>query len=87
MRRLRFRTAALLVFLGAPARANETIPAFAELLARPVRLKPELEGVHPRVFVTAEGLEMNNETRVIKLLSKVRGTYEPGKAPRGNAGR
>jgi lipopolysaccharide export system protein LptC len=37
--------------------------------------------------VTAEGLEMNNETRVIKLLSKVRGTYEPGKAPRGNAGR
>jgi lipopolysaccharide export system protein LptC len=37
--------------------------------------------------VTAEGLEMNNETRVIKLLSKVRGTYEPSKAPRGNAGR
>ncbi len=61
MRRLRFRTAALLVFLGAPARANETIPAFAELLARPVRLKPELEGVHPRVFVTAEGLEVLRE--------------------------
>lgn len=37
--------------------------------------------------VTAEGLEMNNETRVIKLLSKVRGTYEPSKLPRGNAGR
>ncbi|MGH8700138.1 MAG: LPS export ABC transporter periplasmic protein LptC [Burkholderiales bacterium] len=32
--------------------------------------------------VTAVGLEMNNETRVIKLLSNVRGTYEPGKAPR-----
>ena len=34
--------------------------------------------------VTAVGLEMNNETRVIKLLSKVRGSYEPGKAPHGN---
>jgi lipopolysaccharide export system protein LptC len=28
--------------------------------------------------VTADGLEMNSETRVIRLLSKVRGTYEPG---------
>lgn len=37
--------------------------------------------------VTAEGLEMNNETRVIKLLSNVRGTYEPSKLPSGNAGR
>lgn len=26
--------------------------------------------------VTAEGLEMNNETRVIKLLARVRGTYD-----------
>ena len=32
--------------------------------------------------VTAVGLELNNETRVIKLLSNVRGTYDPGKAPR-----
>ena len=31
--------------------------SFSELVAQPVRLKPELEGVHPRVFVTAEGLE------------------------------
>ena len=31
--------------------------------------------------VTAEGFELNNETRVIKLLSNVRGIYEPGKAP------
>jgi lipopolysaccharide export system protein LptC len=29
--------------------------------------------------VTADGLEMNSETRVIRLLSKVRGTYDPGK--------
>jgi lipopolysaccharide export system protein LptC len=31
--------------------------------------------------VTAEGLELNNETRVIRLLSNVRGTYDPGKSP------
>jgi lipopolysaccharide export system protein LptC len=37
--------------------------------------------------VTAVGLEMNNETRVIKLLSKVRGTYDPGSSPRNKAGR
>ncbi|MGH7909595.1 MAG: LPS export ABC transporter periplasmic protein LptC [Thermodesulfobacteriota bacterium] len=37
--------------------------------------------------VTAVGLEMNNETRVIKLLSKVQGTYDPGKSPHGKAGR
>jgi lipopolysaccharide export system protein LptC len=37
--------------------------------------------------VTAVGLEMNNATRVIKLLSNVRGTYDPGSSPRANAGR
>jgi lipopolysaccharide export system protein LptC len=37
--------------------------------------------------VTAVGLEMNNATRVIKLLSNVRGTYEPGSSPRNRAGR
>jgi lipopolysaccharide export system protein LptC len=37
--------------------------------------------------VTAVGLEMNNETRIIKLLSKVRGTYDPGSSPRNRAGR
>ena len=31
--------------------------------------------------VTAEGLELDSETRVIKLFSRVRGTYDPGKAP------
>jgi len=31
--------------------------------------------------VTAEGLELNNETRVIKLLSNVRGTYDPSLSP------
>ena len=32
--------------------------------------------------VTAVGLELNSETRILKLLSSVRGTYDPGKAPR-----
>jgi len=37
--------------------------------------------------VTAEGFEMNSETRVIKLLANVRGTYDPSKSPRGRTGR
>ncbi len=32
--------------------------------------------------VTAVGLELNGETRILKLLSSVRGTYDPGKAPK-----
>ncbi|OGA25649.1 MAG: LPS export ABC transporter periplasmic protein LptC [Betaproteobacteria bacterium RIFCSPLOWO2_02_FULL_67_26] len=37
--------------------------------------------------VTAMGLELNSETRVIKLLSNVRGAYEPGRTPRKDGGR
>ena len=37
--------------------------------------------------VTAVGLELNSETREIKLLSHVRGSYDPNKAPRGAAKR
>lgn len=37
--------------------------------------------------VTAVGLELNSETRVFKLLSNVRGTYDPNKAPRAAAKR
>ena len=54
----------LALCFGAQARAStpaERIPPFAELLAREVRLKPELAGVHPRVFVTAAGLEALRE--------------------------
>ncbi len=36
---------------------SDAIPPFGALLARPVRLKPELASVHPRVFVTAAGLD------------------------------
>lgn len=37
------------------------IISFGELLAHPVHLKPELEGVHPRVFVTARELAAARE--------------------------
>lgn len=37
--------------------------------------------------VTAVGLELDNETRVLKLQSRVRGTYDPAAAPRKGAGR
>jgi hypothetical protein len=36
--------------------AQEAVPPFDELLAHKVALKPELVGVHPRVFVTRTGL-------------------------------
>jgi hypothetical protein len=56
------RVAAILAVLAATAvaaraRADEPTRPFAELVARPVRLRPELQGVHPRVFVTATGIE------------------------------
>ena len=37
--------------------------------------------------VEAVGLELNSETRVLKLLSRVRGTYDPNKAPNKDAKR
>ena len=36
--------------------ADPAVPAFADLLTVEVKLKPELAGVHPRVFVTATEL-------------------------------
>lgn len=39
----------------------DTIPAFADLLSRTVRLKPSLVGVHPRVFVDSAGLGVLRE--------------------------
>jgi hypothetical protein len=53
----------LVLALGAPV----DLPAFDELLRHEVRLKPELVGVHPRVFVTIEELE--------GLRVRVRGTH------------
>src|SRR5260221_1607740 len=41
---------------AAPGFGQEAVPTFESLLAHPVHLKPELTGVHPRVFVTASEL-------------------------------
>ena len=58
---LRHVTVAAALLFGAlvtqPCLAQEAVPSFDELLAHRVSLKPELTGVHPRVFVTQEGLE------------------------------
>ncbi|HSP91343.1 MAG TPA: DUF4962 domain-containing protein, partial [Vicinamibacterales bacterium] len=48
---------ALALGVPTPAPAQESMPSFEQLLAQPVALKPGLEGVHPRVFVTAAGIE------------------------------
>lgn len=42
---------------------------------RPVTITDAATVVH------AVGLEFDSETRIVKLLSNVRGTYDPGKAP------
>jgi hypothetical protein len=61
IRRLRWWMIALVFLAAGPADAqsqpSDAIPPFAELQSRAVRLKAELVGVHPRVFVTAGGLE------------------------------
>jgi len=46
---------------AAPIAPSDEVPAFQDLLSRTVRLKPSLVGVHPRLFVTAEGLEKLRE--------------------------
>ena len=50
-----------LVLLALPALAQDTNATFDELMAHRVALKPELVGVHPRVFVTRRGLEALRE--------------------------
>src|SRR5262245_51581879 len=55
---MRISAALLLAWLAAgPAPAQEAVPTFDELLAYKVSLKPELVGVHPRVFVTKAELD------------------------------
>jgi hypothetical protein len=39
------------------AQPNDDVPSFDALLAHPIALKPELVGVHPRVFVTSAEIE------------------------------
>ena len=49
--------AVVLLATAAPAPAQDLVPTFDQLLAHHVALRPELVGVHPRVFVTAAELE------------------------------
>jgi hypothetical protein len=49
---LRAFVSSWLVLVALPAFAQETFATFDELMAHKVTLKPELVGVHPRVFVT-----------------------------------
>ena len=58
MKRIALALVALLEFgSGIRAQDRQAIPSFESLLAHRVALKPELVGVHPRVFATASGLE------------------------------
>jgi hypothetical protein len=77
--------------MAGSARAQETVPTFTELLAHKVALKPELVGVHPRVFVTKAGLSTLREraktthktewTRVIANLAALKGAPPPVPGP------
>ncbi len=58
---LRAFLSAWLGLIALPAFAQETIATFDELIAQKVALKPELVGVHPRVFVTRAGLDALRE--------------------------
>ena len=51
----------LTLTLAGPAGAEDAVPTFAELLAHKIALKPDLVGVHPRVFVTKAGLDTLRE--------------------------
>jgi hypothetical protein len=58
---LRTVLSAWLVLVALPAFAQDPFATFDELLAHKVALKPELVGVHPRVFVTRSGLDALRE--------------------------
>ena len=74
--------------LAAPAEAP---PSFETLLRHEVRLKPELVGVHPRVFVTRAGLDAlrvrartthrEEWTRVLAGLAAIKGDPPPVPKP------
>jgi hypothetical protein len=73
-----------------PQRASEIVP-FAQLLAKPVSLKPELRDAHPRVFVTDAGLDTLRERartthaaewkRVLAALPALKGDPPPAPGP------
>ena len=91
MTRSTISAAALLLSLATVTSAQEAVPAFDDLLTHKVALKPELVGVHPRVFVTKDGLERLRErargshraewTKVVSNLAALKGTPPPVPGP------
>lgn len=89
------RRIAALLLLGSlsarPGVAQDAIPSMDELLAHKVALKPELVGVHPRVFVTKAGLEALRErartshrgewSKATARLAAMRGAPPPAPGP------
>lgn len=77
--------------LASRPQAPAEIPPFDALLAHQVRLEPALAGVHPRVFVTAEGLKDLRErartthktewTKVLAELPAMKGDPPPPPGP------
>ena len=79
------------VFLRGEGQISEPIPTFADLVAHPVALRPELVGIHPRVFVSADGLVQLRQRarstharewqRVLKTLPAMAGDPPPVPGP------
>jgi hypothetical protein len=76
---------------GGPVAAGEEVPAFTSLVNARVALKPELVGVHPRVFVTSRELAAMRERartthreqwqRVLADLPAMKGAPPPPPGP------
>ncbi len=89
----KWSAAALILTLAMAGRAGaqDAIPTFAELLAHKIELKPELVGVHPRVFVTKAGLQALRErartthraewSKVLANLAALKGAPPPAPGP------
>ena len=91
---MRIRALAAVLFtslIAVPAMAQEMVPPFEQLLAHRVALKPELVGVHPRVFVTSAGLDALRQrartthraewSKVISNLAALKGAPPPVPGP------
>jgi len=49
-------TCAVVLGFGLPIYSQDPIIPFEDLLKRPVEIRPELKGVHPRLFFTAQDI-------------------------------
>ena len=75
-----------LVLVALPAFAQDTLATFDELMAHKVTLKPELVGVHPRVFVTRSGLDaLRERTRTTHRADWVKATAKYHRGEEGAA--